>query len=67
MKFSEEMAKMLGHKFTVALMARRFTSTGRSMNAWVCDEYKKPLLYRQVEMPEVKGQNQILVKVAVGI
>lgn len=41
------------------------TSPVRSMNAWVCDEYKKPLVCRQISVPEVKKQNQILVKVEV--
>ena len=35
------------------------------MNAWVCDEYKKPLVARHVAIPVVKEQNQVLVKVEV--
>jgi hypothetical protein len=37
----------------------------RYMNAWVCDEYSKPLICRKIAIPEIRDQNQILVKVEV--
>ncbi|KAI6232606.1 PKS-ER domain-containing protein [Aphelenchoides fujianensis] len=48
---------------TFALAVRRVSSVPETMTAWMCDEYKRPLVRRQVRVPEVEKPNQVLVKV----
>lgn len=33
------------------------------MPAWVCEQYKQPLVRRQVRIPEITAGNQLLIKV----
>ncbi|KAI6183192.1 PKS-ER domain-containing protein [Aphelenchoides bicaudatus] len=55
--------KLLHSKLGVSITNRCLLSTGHSMNAWMCEEYGKPLIKRQTAIPIIRNQSDVLVKV----
>ena len=58
-------APMLWHvrALATATAAHPIAHNSELMSAWVCEQYKAPLIRRRVRIPEITAGNQLLIKV----